>query len=88
MLTLASSTAGSALLSLGAGEMRNIGPFGRKRSLGLKRLNETLQVLRLLWTAREPVDFDGEIFKLENAFIGNAVRIAGPRSSRWVAGHG
>lgn len=72
MLTLASSTSGSALLSLGAGEMRNIGPFGRKRSLGLKRLNETLQVLRLLWTAREPVNFDGEIFKLENAFIGNA----------------
>jgi phthiodiolone/phenolphthiodiolone dimycocerosates ketoreductase len=72
MLTLAASTAGPSLLSLGAGEVRNINPFGRRRSLGLKRLGDTLQVLRLLWTAREPVDFDGEIFKLKDAFIGNA----------------
>jgi phthiodiolone/phenolphthiodiolone dimycocerosates ketoreductase len=72
MLTLASATEGHALLSLGAGEVRHINPFGRKRSMGLKRLNEALQVLRLLWTAREPVDFDGEIFNLRDAFIGNA----------------
>jgi phthiodiolone/phenolphthiodiolone dimycocerosates ketoreductase len=72
MLTSAASTTGPALLSLGAGEVRNISPFGRKRSLGLKRLSDTLQVLRLFWTAREPVDFDGEIFKLRDAFIGNA----------------
>jgi phthiodiolone/phenolphthiodiolone dimycocerosates ketoreductase len=71
-LTLAASTAGPSLLSLGAGEVRNINPFGRRRSLGLKSLGDTLQVLRLLWTAREPVDFDGEIFKLKDAFIGNA----------------
>ena len=38
MLTLAASTAGPALLSLGAGEVHNINLFGRKRSLGLKRL--------------------------------------------------
>jgi phthiodiolone/phenolphthiodiolone dimycocerosates ketoreductase len=36
MLTLAASTAGPALLSLGAGEVRNINPFGRERSPGLK----------------------------------------------------
>jgi len=59
MLTLASATEGPALLSLGAGEVRHIAPFGRKRSQGLKRLNEALQVLRLLWTTREPVDFGG-----------------------------
>ncbi|CPS43747.1 LLM class flavin-dependent oxidoreductase [Mycobacteroides abscessus] len=72
MLTLASATEGQALLSLGAGEVRHIGPFGRKRSQGLKRLNEALQVLRLLWTEREPVSFDGEFFNLKDAFIGNA----------------
>ena len=72
MLTRASATEGPALLSLGAGEVRHIAPFGRKRSQGLKRLNEALQVLRLLWTAQEPVDFDGEFFGLKDAFIGNA----------------
>lgn len=72
MLTLAAATEGPALLSLGAGEMRHIGPFGRKRSHGLKRLEDALQVLRLLWTEREPVSFDGEIYQLRDAFIGNA----------------
>lgn len=72
MLTLASATEGQALLSLGAGEVRHINPFGRKRSQGLKRLEDALQILRLLWTEREPVNFDGQVFKLKDAFIGNA----------------
>jgi phthiodiolone/phenolphthiodiolone dimycocerosates ketoreductase len=72
MLTLAAASEGPMLLSLGGGEVRHINPFGRKRSAGLKRLSEALRILRLLWTAREPVDFDGEVWRLEDAFLGNA----------------
>jgi phthiodiolone/phenolphthiodiolone dimycocerosates ketoreductase len=72
MLSLSTATEGQTTLHLGAGEIRHIGPFGRKRSLGLKRLNETLQILRLLWTAEGPADFDGEVWKLKDAWIGNA----------------
>jgi phthiodiolone/phenolphthiodiolone dimycocerosates ketoreductase len=74
MLTLAAATNGPGLLSLGAGEYRHINPFGRKRSLGLKRLEDALQILRLLWTEREPVDFEGQLFTLKDAFIGNATK--------------
>jgi len=70
MSTLATATGGKATLSLGAGEVRHVTPFGRKRSIGLKRLNEALQILRLLWDAKEPVNFSGEIWTLKDAWIG------------------
>ncbi|MFR9806815.1 LLM class flavin-dependent oxidoreductase [Pseudonocardia sp. RS010] len=72
MLTLAMATEGRASLCLGAGEVRHIAPFGRKRSLGLKRLDETFQILRLLLKERDLVDFDGELWKLRDAWVGNA----------------
>ena len=70
MSTLATASGGKATLSLGAGEVRHVTPFGRKRSIGLKRLNEALQILRLLWDAKEPVNFEGEIWTLKDAWIG------------------
>jgi phthiodiolone/phenolphthiodiolone dimycocerosates ketoreductase len=70
MSTLAMATPGKATLSLGAGEVRHVTPFGRKRSVGLKRLNEALQILRLLWDAKEPVNFSGEVWTLKDAWIG------------------
>ena len=72
MLTLAMATEGRATLCLGAGEVRHIAPFGRKRSIGLKRLDEALQILRLLLKEQKLVDFDGEIWKLRDAWLGNA----------------
>ena len=72
MLTLAMATDGRTTLCLGAGEVRHIGPFGRKRSIGLNRLEEALQVMRLLLTERQPVNFDGAIWKLRDAWLGNA----------------
>ncbi|HEX3612707.1 MAG TPA: LLM class flavin-dependent oxidoreductase [Sporichthyaceae bacterium] len=77
MSTLATATSGKATLSLGAGEVRHVTPFGRKRSVGLKRLNEALQILRLLWDATGPVSFEGEIWTLKDAWIG-----AGGRQNR------
>jgi len=72
MLTLSMATTGRATLCLGAGEVRHIAPFGRKRSIGLNRLEEALQVMRLLLTERGLVNFDGEIWKLRDAWLGNA----------------
>jgi phthiodiolone/phenolphthiodiolone dimycocerosates ketoreductase len=72
MLTLSMATTGPATLCLGAGEVRHIAPFGRKRSIGLNRLEEALQILRLLLTERGLVNFDGEIWKLRDAWLGNA----------------
>jgi phthiodiolone/phenolphthiodiolone dimycocerosates ketoreductase len=71
LLTLAMATEGQGSLFLGAGEVRHIAPFGRKRSIGLKRLEDALQVTRLLLKERHPVDHDGAVWKMHDAFIGN-----------------
>ena len=71
LLTMAMATEGQATLFLGAGEVRHISPFGRKRSIGLKRLEDGLQVLHKLLKEREPVDHDGTVWKMKDAFIGN-----------------
>lgn len=74
LLTLAMATEGQATLCLGAGEVRHIAPFGRKRSIGLKRLDETFQILRLLLKEQGLVDFDGELWKVRDAWVGNAAK--------------
>lgn len=71
MLTLAMATEGQASLFLGAGEARHVIPFGRKRSLGLKRLEDALQVLRKLLREELPVDHDGKVWQMRDAFLGN-----------------
>ena len=71
LLTLAMATEGQGSLFLGAGEVRHIAPFGRKRSIGLKRLEDALQVLRLLLKEDHPVDHDGKVWQMRDAFIGN-----------------
>jgi phthiodiolone/phenolphthiodiolone dimycocerosates ketoreductase len=71
LLTLALATKGKATLCLGAGEERHIGPFGRDRKLGLKRLEDTLRILQLLLKENKPVNFDGKVWKLRDAWIGN-----------------
>jgi phthiodiolone/phenolphthiodiolone dimycocerosates ketoreductase len=71
LLTLAMATEGQGTIFLGAGEVRHISPFGRKRSIGLKRLEDALQVMRLLLKEDHPVDHDGTVWQLKDAFIGN-----------------
>ena len=72
MLTLAMATQGQASLCLGAGEVRHISPFGRKRTIGLKRLDETFQILALLLKEKGLVEFEGELWKVRDAWVGNA----------------
>jgi phthiodiolone/phenolphthiodiolone dimycocerosates ketoreductase len=72
VLTLAGATGtGQSTLCLGAGEERHVSAFGRKRSLGLRHVEDALQVLRLLLKERGLVDHDGKVWKMKNAWIGN-----------------
>jgi phthiodiolone/phenolphthiodiolone dimycocerosates ketoreductase len=71
LLTLAMATEGQGSLFLGAGEARHIVPFGRRRSIGLKRLEDAFQVMRLLLKETEPVNHDGRVWEMRDAFIGN-----------------
>jgi phthiodiolone/phenolphthiodiolone dimycocerosates ketoreductase len=78
LLTLAQATEGQGSLFLGAGEARHIVPFGRNRSLGLKRLEDALQVMRKLLKEREPVNHDGKVWQMADAFIGNGGKDKNP----------
>ena len=61
-------TGGRLNLGIGAGEAMNIAPFNIPWDHRVRRLTEFIEVLRLLWTGKT-VDFKGEFFKLDKAFI-------------------
>lgn len=70
MLTLAAATEGRALLLLGAGELKQVKPFGYKRSEGLARFEDQLRLFRKLATADGPFDFEGNHWKFKGAWVG------------------
>lgn len=85
MLTLAGATEGKATLMLGAGELKQVKPFGYKRSEGLARLEDAFRVIRLLLENDEPIDYDGHHMTVRQAWIG-AARPSRPRI--WAMGGG
>ncbi len=70
MLTLAAMTKGKAQCALAGGELKQIKPFGYRRVEGLPRMEDILRIARLLWECEGPFDFDGNIWKFKNAYIG------------------
>jgi phthiodiolone/phenolphthiodiolone dimycocerosates ketoreductase len=72
LLTLSGMTTGSVTVQLGAGEIKQLKPFGYKRSQGLKRLEDLIRLLKAQLAATEPIDFEGHHWTFEQAFIGNA----------------
>jgi len=58
---------GRFILGVGSGEMANITPYGFDYSTPTSRFEEAVQVIRRLWEADGPVDFDGRFYKLQRA---------------------
>ena len=58
-------------ICLGVGEAMNLDPFGIQWDNPLDRLSESMDVMRMLWLNdhTNPVSFNGEYFKLKDAFI-------------------
>jgi phthiodiolone/phenolphthiodiolone dimycocerosates ketoreductase len=67
MLTLAYLTKRAPILGIGAGERVNIEPYGFDFSNPVSRLEEALQVIRLCFDNRGPIDFQGKFYRLERA---------------------
>jgi phthiodiolone/phenolphthiodiolone dimycocerosates ketoreductase len=85
-LTLDHLSHGRFVLGVGAGEALNLEPFGLANDRPLRRLTEGLEVLRLLMTEAGPVDYAGEVFRLEGACMGLRPAGAAPPPV-WVAAH-
>ncbi|HEY1970027.1 MAG TPA: LLM class flavin-dependent oxidoreductase [Pseudonocardia sp.] len=69
-LTLDHYAKGRFFLALGAGEIKECAPYGIARERPFARLEETLKIVRMFWENREPISYDGPIWKLANAVIG------------------
>jgi len=57
---------GRTFVCVGYGEKMNLDPYGIKWNKPLKRVVETVKIMRALWKGG-PIDFDGELYKLSKA---------------------
>ncbi|MEV4152747.1 LLM class flavin-dependent oxidoreductase [Nocardia salmonicida] len=86
-LTLAQFTERPPVLGIGAGALENLQPYGLPHDRRVDRVQEALQVLRLLLGGTGPHDFVGKHFTLDQALMG--LRAPQGREPRlWVGGSG
>jgi len=86
-LTVDHLAGGRAIIGIGSGERMNVTPYGMQWRRPVSRLEEAIHVIRLLWEADGPVDFEGDFFKLEDAVLG-LEPYEGKPPPIWLAAHG
>ena len=85
-LTLDHLTGGRFILGVGAGEALNLTPFGMTNVRPLSRLDEGLALMRLLMDTTDPIDFQGDHFRVDGGCLGLAP--VGERPPPiWVGAH-
>jgi phthiodiolone/phenolphthiodiolone dimycocerosates ketoreductase len=86
-LTVDHLAGGRSILGLGAGERMNVTPYGLDWDKPVGRLEECLEVMRRLWMADGPIDYEGRFFRLERAVLG-LEPYEGRPPAVWLAAHG
>lgn len=92
-LTLDHFSEGRVILGIGAGEGENITPYGMSFERPVSRLEEALEIVQLLWSTTEPIDYDGETWRLRGAVCGmspyeDPVTGTAAPPPIWVGAHG
>lgn len=72
LLTLAHMAEGNMVVHVGGGEVKQTGPFGYKRSRGIKSLADFAQIFDKFCTSDGPFDFEGNHWTMQQAFLGSA----------------
>jgi phthiodiolone/phenolphthiodiolone dimycocerosates ketoreductase len=86
-VTLDHISRGHAILGIGNGEKENIEPYGLPWKKQVSRLEEALQIIRLLWGSEgKPVNFDGNFWVLRDAVF-NLPLYKGQQPRIWIASH-
>ncbi|MET0983858.1 MAG: LLM class flavin-dependent oxidoreductase [Steroidobacteraceae bacterium] len=85
MLTLANMGQGRGYLFLGAGELKQTGPFGWKRAEGIKRMEDHLRFYDAFWKNDSPFAMEGNFWNFKDAWIGMARQ---HRPKVWALGGG
>jgi phthiodiolone/phenolphthiodiolone dimycocerosates ketoreductase len=68
-LTLSHFAPDRFFLTLGAGERKQFEPYGIPRNKPFAHLEDAIKVIRLLWDNKEPVSYEGPIYKLDRAIL-------------------
>jgi phthiodiolone/phenolphthiodiolone dimycocerosates ketoreductase len=66
-ITIDHLSGGRFILGLGSGERENCVPYGFAFDRTVSRFEESLDVIRLLWSREGPVDFHGRFYRLRRA---------------------
>ncbi|HXQ24718.1 MAG TPA: LLM class flavin-dependent oxidoreductase [Candidatus Acidoferrales bacterium] len=86
-VTIDHLTKGRAILGIGNGERENTEPYGIPFTKRVARLEEALQIIRLLWESRgEPVSFEGSTWRLRDALFATPLYNGKP-PALWIAAH-
>jgi phthiodiolone/phenolphthiodiolone dimycocerosates ketoreductase len=85
MMTLANMTEGRAMFQIGAGEVKNITPYGYKRR-GLGMMEDLFRIYReVIESQGEPFDFEGKFTTIKQATLGGAQQF---KPQLWALGEG
>ncbi|MDH5266331.1 MAG: LLM class flavin-dependent oxidoreductase [Candidatus Bathyarchaeota archaeon] len=87
-LTLDHVSKGRVILGIGAGEGENVIPYGIEWDKPVDRLEEAIQIVRLLWESDKKVDFDGKFWRMKDAVLGLEPFEKGKYPPIWIAAHG
>ncbi len=88
LLTQDHISKGRVILGIGAGEGENVVPYGIKWENPVGRLDESIQIIKLLWKSDKKVNFDGKFWKLKNAVLNLKPFEKGKYPPIWIAAHG
>ncbi|MFX1374330.1 MAG: LLM class flavin-dependent oxidoreductase [Promethearchaeota archaeon] len=88
LLTQDHISKGRVILGIGTGEGENVIPYGIKWENPVGRLDEALQIIRLLWESDKKVNYEGKFWKLKNAVLTMKPFKEGVYPPIWVAAHG
>lgn len=86
-LTIDNLAKGRFILGLGSGETENTVPYGFDFRRPVGRLEEALEVIRLLWESEGPVDFEGRFYRLRHARL-DTEPYDGRFPQIWIGGSG
>jgi len=86
--TLDACTDGKAILGIGLGYAEHeFRAAGIPRETRIKRFEEGLELIKELWSGKEHVTFDGDLFKVDGP-APSVVPIRNPRPPIWIGGQG
>jgi phthiodiolone/phenolphthiodiolone dimycocerosates ketoreductase len=79
---------GRCIFGLGTGEGENAIPYGLTIDKPASRLEEALEIIRLLWNSEGPVDYDSQFWTHADAVLGLGPAADDRFPPIWIAAHG